>query len=98
MPAERAAAARPSTAECGQPGCVRADGGVGQQDVGSAGCSRHLRLGDRGGLEFPDAVTQVHFHDLRQFVGFHVRPEPLGGAGQCDHPPDVLLDPVGVDE
>ena len=58
----------------------------------------HLRFGDRGALELGDPLVQVHPDHFGELVGLHVRPEALNAARHVDHPSDVLLDPIGVDQ
>ena len=61
----------------GEPGDVRPDERIGEQDVGPARRGDHLGLGDRGALVLADAQRARHPDDLGHLVRLDVRPEPV---------------------
>ena len=71
---------------------------VGQQHIGGPTRRHHFRFGNRGALEFGDALVHLHPDDLGQLGRLHVRAKTRDAARQADHPADVVLDAIGIDE
>ena len=71
---------------------IRPDRLISKQDIQDAAGRGHFRFGDRGALEFADALPHLQAQKLRRLVGFNMRTEPFRPIGDSHHPAHVLLD------
>jgi hypothetical protein len=71
---------------------------VGEQHIGCAGLRRHFRLGNGGTLEAGEAQRELVADHLRKLMGLEVRPEPFDSTRHADHPPQVLLDAIRIEQ
>ncbi|MEI9897807.1 MAG: hypothetical protein WDN28_29100 [Chthoniobacter sp.] len=78
--------------ERAQSGDVRPHRRHREQHIRRARLCAHLRLGDRGALEFPDAERHLPRDERPELVRLHMRPQSLRPHGDLEHAPQVGFD------
>ena len=77
---------------------IGADGLVREHHIKRAGMCGHLGFGDGGTLKLVDAGRQLELDDLGQLVGFYMRAQARGSAGEAQHVLQICLHAVRVNQ